>query len=1214
MRKLPKQTFFVFALLAVGSPAVVYAYSSQEFAKVFSPQDARIDQYRDAEIKQLQLVLSRAAPREQKPDLMLRLAELYTEKYRLFFFKENEIWSKKMDGYLQLPLNKQKYTKKPVLDSSVSKTWLKKAVDVLGKIPQQKGKYERIDEVYYYLAFNQWELGNKNEAVKNFQNLVKEKPNSKFASEAYRYMGDYTFSKRDFRLSKSYYERALSRGETPARPRILYGLAWSKFKLREYKGAVSSMQEAIETGKDNAEAARAGLALQRDAGESLAMFYTEGGNSKQAGEFFVGLFGEEEGVLHLRKLAENYQKQGRYSDALSINKQLLDMGGEAAKQGQEQRFEIMVNSLNVATTKGDRTRQAALLRSMTAEFVTNAESPDAEKVEILKTQVRKAATLAHKEGNQSKNPKAAFQRAEQLYSLYLSAFAAKIDAEDSAEIRYYLADVYSQLGQHKQAAAIHKEIMELSKSEKSYAKYGKDSAAAMVYSIDSYFNQKGKNKKLSQEDGDQVIAAIDTYVSQYPDDKNAPQYEARAAGILVTSGRDAEAKPRLHKIIEKYPRTTQAWDAASTLLKEAEEKKNYAEAESLASNFLQNKPLLSRDKNGEFKKKLESIVSRAQFQKVKGVEQNQDFASAASAYEKLAKDSRDAEVREKALNNAAVSYEKAGDRENELRVYFQMLASKPGNKSIEKNIIGYGNELFLSGKYAQAAGVYEQFYNNYQKNLKKLSKSSQEEALEAIRSAALLRTAIKDSEEAANDYKLIVDAANQGIVAALSIAGEFLFDTAKKLQEDNPTEAIKAYQKYIAVFPKGDHTVGATMESAALYLTLKEEEKAQSYYRTAISKVKAQGKQASAEELGYGARARLELLRPLEEAFENSPLRLPEKRLKDDINAKLAALERLNKGYIEVMDFGDGTWGVEAFKRMALAYKTFAQSLESAPIPSDFSPEDKAKFKAQLVNVAKPVYVKVSETLETALQKGEQLQVVGSVMANTYLLYTLESAKPDRLPLVQSLDWKNPTDWIAGAIPRSQDELDSKRNALRANQTDLNAWLSIGNWHLARGEAELAEIFYLYAIQKNKKFAPAINNLAYLKGRSGDIVSAYAGFKSALAVDEFFLPSKKNSARIQMASGLWRHANLAYRQLEVRAPNDQEIKRGLSLSNLAMGRVSQVNAGIIDDIPGDDGKFAKATLALAKGDKSAAKSQLDSISSNPYAKIVLDHWAGKGEK
>lgn len=1187
------------------------ALTPEEISQARTAQEARIDDLRNQEIKQILLILSRSAPKEKQQDMLLRLSELYTEKYKLAFNKENQIWSKKMDEYLAMPLERQKYSRKPVLDTTVSKQWLNKAISTLDRIPDQKGRYDRLDEVYYFAGFNKWELGRKKEAARDFISIVRNFPQSKFSAEANRYLGDYAFANREFSVAKDYYQKAARVEGNPARARVFYGLAWTQFKLKEYKRAVDTMHDAIEIGRSSAAAETPSLALQRDAAESLALFYSEGGNADNAAEYFSSLLGENDSVPILRKLVSIYQDQGKYARALSVNKQLIAKGGDAAKAGDEQRFDIMVDGLKVANNRGDRSREAALLKSMTAEFVTNAKEPSPDKVEALRKQVRKSALLAHKEGQKSRNSKEAYARAEDMYRLYLTAFASSIKQDDAAEIHSYLADVLTQLGRQKEAAAEYRFILEQSQSESAYKKYQKDSAAGIVFAFDNLFKNKGK--ALSKADGDQVIGAIDSYVQLYPNDKDTPKYLARAAGILVTSKRMDEARPRLMEIVDKYPRSSEAWDAAATMLKDAEDRKNFEDVESLSKKFLENNTLMAQDKKDEFRKKLESIASRAKFQQIQKADDNKNFDDAARGYEKLASEAKDGEVRSKALNNAAVSYAKAGDRANEIRIYQKILEQNPGNQQAEKSLLGIANEHFLSGRYDAAAEMYELFYKGYEKRIGSLKGESQKNAIEAIRSAALLRTALKQGEEAGEDFRMIVDAANKGLGSAREIAGEFLFDTAKRLRDEgNAAEAIKSFQKYNSVFPDGSHVIGANFETALLYQKLREDDKALTYLRNTASKVKSKGSKATPEELGYAAHARLMLLAPQEETFKNAPLRLPESQLKLDINAKLSALDKLNKSYIEVMDFGDGTWGVEAYRRMALAQRAFAQSLENAPVPAEFSPEDKAKFRAQLKGIAQTVYNKSSETLETALQKGESLSVVGPVMAKVYIMNALAMAKPDRYPLVQTINFSRASDWLMGELVDGGSDLDKKRAILRSKPDDLAAWTAIGNYHMLRGEDKLAEIFYLHAISLNPKYVAALNNLAYIRGKDGDLIRAMGNFKAAQNLDEFAVQVKKNMARIQMASGLWRHASLSYRQLEVRLPNDKEVKRGLSLAYLATGRVSQVDSSLITSGDGDNGKFAEAVYVLAKGDRNKSAKIFDDLSgNNEYAALITEIWNTK---
>src|SRR5262245_59719958 len=146
-----KQSLLLLSLLTMtGLTGPAFAITEADLQSSMTAKDRKVDELRNGEIHQLQLVLSRADHKEMQPDLLLRLAELYTETYKLYFYKESESWGKKMVAFLALPMEQQKGHAKPTLDSAASRQWLTKAVDVLEAIPRQKISYSRIDEVYYF--------------------------------------------------------------------------------------------------------------------------------------------------------------------------------------------------------------------------------------------------------------------------------------------------------------------------------------------------------------------------------------------------------------------------------------------------------------------------------------------------------------------------------------------------------------------------------------------------------------------------------------------------------------------------------------------------------------------------------------------------------------------------------------------------------------------------------------------------------------------------------------------------------------------------------------------------------------------------------------------------------------------------------------------------------------------------------------------------------
>ena len=1184
----------------VGVPAARAAYSEADYQAITTLQEAKLNEIRDQEVNQIKIILKRSISKEQRADLLLRLGEVYNEKYRYYFFKENQIWNKKIDASMAA----SQKGRRPKLDSARSRGYLNQSIDSLEKVLGAIGKYDKLDEVYYYLGFNHWEMGQKKKSIGYFQKIASGYPQSRYRTESFRYIGDYEFEQRHFKDALESYQNAARDKETPTMPKILYGLAWSQYKIGRNKQALETIVQAIRLSKSvtEEEAAKRGTALQNDAYDAMVVFYSESGNPKTAQQFFEKEVGEQAAPELLAKLLAIYQKQGRYSEALTTSAQLEKVDESAREAGSQQRYEILMNALKLAQQKRDFNRELGVLKTLIAEFIQK-DGPE-EIQEQLKANIRRTALQAHKESEKSANRRATEMRALTLYKLYLGTFGSKTEKEDTYEIHFYIADLYGQMGRHRDAAAEFRYLLKaaIDDSGNDYLQKVKRSAAeGVIYALDEYFDRK-QSDKLSRQETDELLEAIDLFVQLYPNDKETPKFVARAAGLLKDDrGREAEYFERLRLLIEKYPSTPRAIEAAVLFVKRAEAKGDFEGIEKLVSDYLGNERLMAQDKKGEFRAQLEGVRAKAKFKVVKDIEKGSNFAEAASRFEQLGRESRDREVRFKALNNAAVNYQKAGDRSNELRLYKEIAKLYPDRVDAADRILSVADESFLLGNYSEAAEKYEEFYELVQARLS--GEKMQNLAVNALRNAAFLRDGLNQEDEAAADVKRIVQLANRKVDSAREAAEEFLFERASRWRRTgDPVEAVNAYKKYLSVFPAGKYSVESMVQLGKLYSELREPEKAQSFLAKAAQR---RGKGMGRSELGFAAEARLTLLSGLENAYKRQGINLPEDQLKRDVKSKLQRMEQLNKGYLEVVEYGDGKWALEAFYKMALTYRDFANSLESAPIPSNYGPDEKAKFQAQLRAVARPVRLKVVETLATALRQGESLVVGDAAMAKIYVANALLSPE-NGLPLVQEADFTDPKKWIMG----SWSDESGAREALKSNPKNIKALVTVGNIHLVKGEERFARIFFQHALQVSPKYVPALNNLAYLEGRNGNMQGALAGFKQSLQHKEFEVTPKHNIAKIYMASGLWRHANLAFRQLEVRAPKDDDVLRGLGLSYLATGKLDKAKEYLNGRIGSDmNGKYARAVLDLAAGDKSDARSGFGSLADrSEYARMVVEHW------
>jgi len=130
----------------------------------------------------------------EAPDLFFRLAELYWEESKFFFFESN----RKYDDVLRARADKNtsaaaqaEAEQKDILKKSLS--YQAMAIDQYRTIIKKYPKYKRMDEVLFFLGHNMWESDKKEQAATVYMKLVKDHPKSKYLPDAYLAIGQFYF-------------------------------------------------------------------------------------------------------------------------------------------------------------------------------------------------------------------------------------------------------------------------------------------------------------------------------------------------------------------------------------------------------------------------------------------------------------------------------------------------------------------------------------------------------------------------------------------------------------------------------------------------------------------------------------------------------------------------------------------------------------------------------------------------------------------------------------------------------------------------------------------------------------------------------------------------------------------------------------------------------------------------------------------------------------
>jgi hypothetical protein len=150
------------------------AYSESELRSVETSDEAKVRSLRDQEITEIRKVLGIRQPVNRRADLYFRLAETDLEAYHAEFLLEGRVHEKRLEKGIEDKL----------IDRGHSMPYLTAGIKACQEIISTGIAYPKMDHIYYFLAFNNGELGNRQESIRYFDRLAREFPQSPFVSDA----------------------------------------------------------------------------------------------------------------------------------------------------------------------------------------------------------------------------------------------------------------------------------------------------------------------------------------------------------------------------------------------------------------------------------------------------------------------------------------------------------------------------------------------------------------------------------------------------------------------------------------------------------------------------------------------------------------------------------------------------------------------------------------------------------------------------------------------------------------------------------------------------------------------------------------------------------------------------------------------------------------------------------------------------------------------
>jgi tetratricopeptide (TPR) repeat protein len=203
-------------------------------------EDIKIEGDIDKALQRYRLQPDKIPQSDMDPDFLLSLADLKagTEFYfsPMQPIKGSDIQEDLFNSEATSVLSKNvvKRTNLSTQPSEVQET-----VALYKKLLTEFPRYERNDHALYQLARIYEEIGFVRDSIDSMGSLINDYPNSRYIEEAQFRSGEYYFTSKKFELSAKAYQAIVDLGERSVYYEYsLYKLAWSHYKLEQYKQAI----------------------------------------------------------------------------------------------------------------------------------------------------------------------------------------------------------------------------------------------------------------------------------------------------------------------------------------------------------------------------------------------------------------------------------------------------------------------------------------------------------------------------------------------------------------------------------------------------------------------------------------------------------------------------------------------------------------------------------------------------------------------------------------------------------------------------------------------------------------------------------------------------------------------------------------------------------------------------------------------------------------
>lgn len=943
-------------------------FNAQEY--IFA-KEAFLAEKRDEAIKLLRQELDSGLKRN-RDNMLLRLGQLYTEKYMELSFHETELYSKSLAEYEKEKALKKNVTA-PKMDTSRSQSYLKDALQLFTSLEKEFPRHPRIDEIIFFIGFVNMELGNPQKGTQYLEQVVRRFPRSRKFEEAVVYLGDVYFEKTKFRDALAKYRILATRKDASLYDYAMYKIAWCELNTNEGLRGLKDLKALIDRLEGNKEVAK--FNLREQALKDLVVFYGEVGQVDEAVAYFTNKVGRDKAIENLRLIADILRSKARDDAAIRAYNVLLQ---EFPDSPDAPKLALGLNESLSRVGKGSEAVKN-LVRAMElyhpgsdwAKKIPPEKLKDAnDSMDQLASDGAKNAYFFHNSAQKSSN-KASYQLALELYEAILNYYP---NFPERKKVAYYRGEILYSQGKWLQASESYMIAARILPKDK----VADESTYDALLALDRLTAKNDNLERYSKDDQKKVditpreiptnekkfIEVAQFYMTEYPQGQRIVDVRFRIAAIYYRYHHFDEAQALFKEIALKNPKHRSATTAANIVLDIYNLKKDYVNLDANAQMFAKVDGL----GDSAFKADMAQISAEIDFKKVESLESASKWDDAGQTYYTFYQKHPSSPLAEKALYNAFVSFDKAGNTAKSAEVSRLFVTKFPKSEYTKRFTLSLAKSSEKQYDFEQAQKLYFEFHQKF---------PTDKEAKKALYNSAVFA----------------------------------------ELTERNAT-AISLYDQYVKeVRPTGDELKAILISQAKLYRKEKNWEKMASIYRklqrearTPDEKLSLMGDLAHNYEVGgkmaerdqlmkeiryyyeqnskvnttgpafeYVAEAKFHAIEPQREKYEKIQLKFPADDLLYLLHRKQKALAKLDTAYDGVVQVGVPDWGVAALYEKAEAFQNFADAFHKIEIPKRYKGDERKDIESQLKSIeaqlVKPVETKVTEILKSCTDKAAQFFV-----------------------------------------------------------------------------------------------------------------------------------------------------------------------------------------------------------------------------------------------